>query len=277
MTRLLTTDIKNIPNSLPDYDTKLVAKTGCSLLQLSCHATGVSEKTAGKSLQNTRVAVIPITTGLGLLQGFCEAVAAIANHMGCQAQVCRQTDVSGIAEAIASDVDIVMMADEQRFIALNLNTRKIADNAEATAKGFITALHLMNGSSLTQQRVLVLGCGAVGQNAVLALLKYNYRVAVYDIDPLKSASVLETCAPGAPGFLQQVTDLEEALLDHVLIVDATPAGAFILPRHIQADTMISAPGMPLGLDQAALAAIRHRLIHDPLQIGVATMLTMALN
>jgi len=275
MTRLLTTDIKDIPNSLTAYDAELVAKTGRSLFQIACQAAGVSEKTAGKSLQSTRVEVIPITTGLGLLQGFGEAVAAIANHMGCRAHVCQQTDVAGIVEAIASDVDIIMMADEKRFIALNLNTRKIADNAEATGRGFVTALHLMAASSSKEQRVLVLGCGPVGQHALKTLLEYKYPVSVYDMDPLKSAALLDTLGPDANRFIHQPSDLEDALLNHTLIVDATPSGGFICARHIKAESMISAPGMPLGLDRAARAALGKRLIHDPLQIGVATMLTMA--
>jgi pyrrolysine biosynthesis protein PylD len=275
MTRLLETDIIDIPKNLAAYDAELIAKTGCTLFQIACHAMGISESSARDSIKNARVGVIPITTGLGRLQGFCKAVAAIVKHMGCQAFVCQQTDVAGIVEAIASEVEIIMMADEQQFIAINLYTHKIADNAEATAKGFVTALYLMAGSSLKDQRVLVLGCGPVGQHAVNTLLEIDGLVSIYDIDPLRSGSLLKKYSPDSQVFLQQSLDLEDALLKHTLIMDATPAGAFIQARHIKAETKISAPGMPLGLDPAALAAIDKRLIHDPLQIGVATMLIMA--
>jgi len=275
MTRLNEADIKNISDDLPDYDAALTTKTGCTLFQIACHTMGVAEKTVGRALEKIRIGVIPITAGLGRLPGFCQAVASIARHVGCQAFVSQQPDVAGIVEAIASKADIIIMADEQRFVALNLNTRKIADNAVATGRGFATALHLMSGSSLCGRRALVLGCGPVGQNAVKALLEYECRVWVYDIDPQRSAAALETCEPGFKGFIHKTNDLEAALHNHVYIVDATPSGAFIQARHIKADTMISAPGMPLGLDRAARAAIGKRLIHDPLQIGVATMLSMA--
>ena len=276
MTRLIEIDIKDIPKDLLVYEAELNAKTSCSLLQIACHAMGVTEKTVKKSLQNVRVGVIPITTGLGRLQGFCEAVAAIASFIGCQADISQQTDMAGFSATIASGADIIMMADEQRFVALNLNTRKIADNAVATGRGFVTALRLMTGSALLYGRVLVLGCGPVGMSAVKILLEYECHVSVYDLDPRKSVLLLETCESGSNGFIQRTDDLESALQNHNYIVDASPAREIIHTRHIKADTMISAPGMPLGLDHAAQIALGSRLIHDPLQIGVATMLIESL-
>jgi pyrrolysine biosynthesis protein PylD len=71
-------------------------------------------------------------------------------------------------------------------------------------------------------------------------------------------------------------DLEEALQKHRLIVDASPAAGIIKERHIKPDTAIAAPGLPLGLCPGALVSIGDRLIHDPLQIGVATMLVLAI-
>ncbi len=276
MTRLIETDIKDIPSHLPAYDAELIVKTGCSLGQIACHAWGATEENIMRRLENMRVGVVPITSGLGRLHGFCEAVAAIADHIGCQAGVSQQTDVAGMVEAIESNVDIIMMADEQRFIALNMNTRKTADNSIATGRGFATALHHMTGSSLWGRSVLVLGCGPVGQNAVKTLLEYDCHVSVYDSNDQTYSSLLELCNPESHGFIRWVNDLETALYEHTFIVDATPAGAFIRKRHIKPDTMISAPGMPLGLDQAAQNAIGNRLIYDPLQIGVATMLVSAL-
>ena len=61
-------------------------------------------------------------------------------------------------------------ADDNRFIALELQHRNIVDNAVATGRGFVTGLQLMAGS-LKDRHVLVLGCGPVGQSAVKALLE----------------------------------------------------------------------------------------------------------
>jgi pyrrolysine biosynthesis protein PylD len=50
----------------------------------------------------------------------------------------------------------------------------------------------------------------------------------------------------------------------------------IKAHHITSETYVSAPGVPLGLDKDARGKISDRLLHDPLQIGVATMVACAL-
>jgi pyrrolysine biosynthesis protein PylD len=69
--------------------------------------------------------------------------------------------------------------------------------------------------------------------------------------------------------------LSTALLRHRCIIDASPATDIIDERHINQDTYISAPGMPSGLSPEALSKISDRFLHDPLQIGVATMIVEA--
>jgi pyrrolysine biosynthesis protein PylD len=67
-------------------------------------------------------------------------------------------------------------------------------------------------------------------------------------------------------------DLEEALRRHSIFFDASPAADIIRSEHIQPQTLIAAPGIPLGCTTEAYGLVKDRLIHDPLQIGVATML-----
>lgn len=275
MTRLTTWDIQDISKELPAYDTSLIEKTGCSLGQIACLAMQANQKDIQASIQNVQVGAIPMMSGEGILGGFCETVAAIVTHLGCNAFVTRNQDVSGIAEAIEKKARILMFADEDRFIALDLHHRRIVDNAMATARGFVTGLGLMAGN-LKGQRVLVLGCGPVGQNAIKALLKKGCRVSVYDVDPGAYEMLSAASGRADDDKLQIMDDLESALTRHKLIVDATPAADIITARHIKPDTIVSAPGMPLGLDGAAKRAIGNRLLHDPLQIGVATMLVGAL-
>jgi len=43
-------------------------------------------------------------------------------------------------------------------------------------------------------------------------------------------------------------------------------------QHVSGNTLISAPGVPLGLTPQALMAASSRLLHDTLQLGVAAML-----
>mgnify|MGYP001820172655 CR=1 FL=1 len=275
MTRLKTSDIQGIPEGLPAYESSLMEKTGCSLRQLACRAMEVDEKDILESLENSLVGVVPMTSGGGALKGFCGTVAKIASHIGCNAFATRGTDASGIAEAMEEKADILMFADENRFVALDMQHRKVVDNADATGRGFVTGLHLMAGN-LKDKKVLVLGCGPVGQCVVKALAKTGCRIAVYDIEPAAYDRLPGKFKNNPDVEIQFLYKLDPALHQHELMVDASPAGGFIRARHIKAHTIISAPGMPLGLDRSALTAIGNRLLHDPLQIGVATMLVGAL-
>lgn len=275
MTRLTTSDIQGIAEELPAYESSLMEKTGCSLRQLACRAMEVAEKDIKTSIEHTLVSVIPMTSGVGELKGFCGTVAKIANHIGCKAFSTRSTDASGIAEAVENKADILMFADENRFVALDMQHRKLVDNADATGRGFVAGLHLM-AESLKDRKVLVLGCGPVGQCAVNALVKTGCRISVYDIEPAAYDPLSAKFKNDPDVEIQFLHKLDPALQQHALMIDASPAGSFIRERHIQPHTIISAPGMPLGLDGAALAAIGDRLLHDPLQIGVATMVVGAL-
>jgi pyrrolysine biosynthesis protein PylD len=276
MTRLTTWDIQSITDGLPTYDASLIKKTGCSLRKIACLAMEVTEKDIQASLERAVIGVIPMTSGDGVLNGFCEMVSEIANYLGCRTFVTGKTDAAGIAEAAERNADILMFADEDRFIALHMQHRKIVDNAVATGKGFVAGLGLMAGG-LKDKKVLVLGCGPVGQSAVRALGEKGCRISVYDIDPVAYDHLSKTFSDDTDVDVLFLNDLDLALKNHELIVDASPAGDFILAQHITSQTLISAPGMPVGLDKAALEAIGNRLLHDPLQIGVAAMVVGALS
>ncbi len=276
MTRLTTCDIQGITDVLPAYDASLIKKTGCSLQQIACLTMEVTENDIQASRERAVVGVVPMTSGGGVLRGFCGMVSEIAGYLGCRTFVTGKTDAAGIAEAAERDADILMFADEDRFIALHMRHRKLVDNAVATGRGFVTGLGLMAGG-LKDKKALVLGCGPVGQSAVRALGEKGCRVSVYDIDPAAYEHLSKTFSDDAEIDVHFLNDLDPALRHHELIVDASPAGNFILAPHITPRTIISAPGMPVGLDKAALEAIGNRLLHDPLQIGVAAMVVGALS
>jgi pyrrolysine biosynthesis protein PylD len=271
VTRLTTGDIQGISRELPLYEASLMKKTGCSLRQLACMAAGVTEKDIQASMERAVIGLIPMTWGGGILEGFCETVAKIAGHIGCTAFVTRKRDAAGIVEAVEENAHILMFADEERFVALDMQRRGLVDNADATARGFVAGLHLMAGD-LKDRNVLVLGCGPVGRGAVKALLKTGSRVSVYDIEPTAYARLSAELNDGQGDCVHFLNNLGPALDRHELIVDASPAADVIQTRHISAHSIVSAPGVPVGLDRSALAAIGDRLLHDPLQIGVATML-----
>jgi 3-methylornithyl-N6-L-lysine dehydrogenase len=270
MTRLKEEEIKQIGCGLHAYDAGLIKKTGHSLKQIAMRAAGLSEREMGEAMASTRVAVVPVTCGQGIITGFAGAVGGILRHIGANAFQPEVPDIGGLAESVARGADIVFGADDQRFIALHLSLKKVIDNAEATASGYVEALSCIAGS-LDGREVLVLGgAGQVGWHAVSALRKKGAKVAVYDPDQRRLASLLkdrETIVE---------SNLEEALRRHSLLFDASPAVNIIRVEHIKAETMIAAPGIPLGLTEGAYNLVKERLIHDPLQLGVATMLAEAL-
>jgi pyrrolysine biosynthesis protein PylD len=274
VTRLVSTDIASIPEQLLDYEQQLRSRIGCGLLGLAGLAVSLEERPLAERLKGTIVAVVPMDSGLGVIEGFAAALQAIAAHLGFTAFVTRHSDVGGLAEAYARDAGILLAADDLDFVAINLRTRRVADNSGCTARGFAAALDRLCGG-VRGRPVLVLGCGPVGRQALRALGERGAEVAVHDIKLERAQAAAAEL--GASGRLVRVEpDLERALLAHELIYDATPAPGFIRERHIGPRSCVSAPGVPLGLDAVALKAIGSRLVHDPLQIGVAVMLAEVL-
>jgi pyrrolysine biosynthesis protein PylD len=113
-----------------------------------------------------------------------------------------------------------------------------------------------------------MGCGPVGRSAVQALLKLNSKISIYDVNS-DCYNLLFKVIDKAD--IHIINHLDKALHEHEFIIEATPVGDVIHTDHIDSKTFISAPGFPLGLDEAAVTKIGNRLLHDPLQIGVATM------
>lgn len=273
MTRLIAEQISAIPGAIKEYDAELLSKTGCTLKELAVEAAG-----AGAAKVNplvVKVAVVPITAGLGTIEGFTEAIKAIAAHLGFEAFITEQSDVGGLVEAYGHDADIVIMADDNCYVAINLKTRSIAGNDEATALGYTTALVKITGG-LQHKEVLLIGAGPIGINAAEALAEAGARLVICDIDREKEKSLADRISikygvPVASGL-----ELEQALAGKPVIFDASPAENIIKADLVDDETLVAAPGLPLGLEPEAHQKVINRLIHDPLQIGTAVMLFKAM-
>ncbi|MEE9520381.1 MAG: 3-methylornithyl-N6-L-lysine dehydrogenase PylD [Dehalococcoidales bacterium] len=266
MARCLTKeDVIEVVEKLPAYDAELVRKTGLSLKDIATRSMGVSEEKAKAAIASHKVAVVPITAGEGVVEYFSEAVTGILNYLGADVFKTSSTDIAGVAEGVEKGADIVFFADDNRFIALNLALRKVIDNAESTAKGYATALEAMAGG-LTQRKVLVIGgTGRVGWNAVLSLKHKGAKVAAIDLNQDRMESL------GKEHKIIVERNLEEALGRYTLFFDASTSANIIQAKHIKPETLIAAPGMPLGLTEEARSLVKERLIQDVLEIGVATM------
>lgn len=268
MTRLTGKSLVGIDKELDEYNMELLRKTGCTLRGIASRAAGVAETEVRDAGSSAPVAVIPITSGEGIIGHFSQAVQSIVSYIGFASFVTREHDVAGLAEGIKEGAKIVFLADDNCFIAMNLSRGLVVDNAEATARGYVAALECMAGG-LHSRDVLVIGAGQVGRSAVCALKKLGAKVAVFDINQAKTEILLREY-----GVLKE-ENLAEALQRYAILLDASPAAEIIRAEHIKANTIIAACGIPLGLSTEAYSLVKDRLVHDPLQIGVATMLAMA--
>ncbi len=271
LTRLKTDDIEHIKSSLDIYDRQLKQRTGRTLLGTACHAAGVDEDAIIERTQGYAIHVVPITGGLGIISDFSETVSGILDYLGFNAAVAPATDVTGVAHAFESGAHAVMMADDHRFVAIDLYTRQVVDNSEATGRVFAAALELMADES-QQTNALILGCGPVGEAAARYLRTMDYSLCLYDIRPEPARALkerLEKEIPDRPIRIE--TDLAYALTQTPLVIEATPA-AEAIPDHLITDHLrVSAPGVPLGVTPNGELRLKDRLVHDKLELGVAAM------
>ncbi len=272
MTRLKQDDIYQISKSLEQLDMELMAKTGLTLRGIACAASGVDEGQTSGSIAGITAAVVPVTAGLGIISGFSDTVSAILKHIGFSSFTTDSTDAGGVSEAFLRRADLLLMADDHCFTALNLGNLKVVDNAEATARGFVAGLERMSGG-FDRKTVLVLGCGPVGSAAAIALIQRGARVALFDLVRERAEALATELPTGIATVVK--TDLDTALMKYNHLIDATPSGAFIKARHISVKTIAAGPGVPVGLDSDALSTMNDRFLHDPLETGVATMAVLA--
>jgi len=274
MTRLREDDIHPIPGRLDGYDASLRRMTGASLRQIACRAAGVDEALIMDALDRVRIAAVPVTSGLGVIGGFSRTVAAIVSHIGFETFVTESCDVAGIAEGFKRGADILMLSDDERFVAITPGRQQVVDNSRATAQGFVSGLEFMKGG-LAGEWVLVLGCGPVGVAATKALIDRGASVALCDIKRERALAALREVGQEASDRIRMEDTAHAALGRYELIFDATNAGNFIEAAHLTPRTMVAAPGMPCALTPEAMARNRDRVLHDPLEIGTATMAVLA--
>jgi pyrrolysine biosynthesis protein PylD len=271
MTRLQSDDIRHISSRLADYSRDLETKTGRSLPGIACHAWGTAEDRFNERRHLKKICVVPVTAGLGIISRFSHTVADILAFLGCRAAVADRADVAGMADAVESGFDAVMMADDNRFVAIDLCTRQVTDNAEATGRGFAAALDSMAGH-IRNRDVLVMGCGPVGAAGAAFLAYLGARVALLDRDRSAAERVKHAVSQQCPTSVITIEqDLDTALSRHRFILEATPSPDTIPRARVSPDMRVAAPGVPPGVSPGAAALLGPHLVHDTLEIGVAAM------
>lgn len=274
MTRLRTEDIKHIPQELKVYDQQLLDKTGNTLKGIASHAVDLPDNEFKEIVKSFKVCVIPLTCGRGVINRFSATVSGIISHLGFHSFVAQNSDVAGIAEAFEKKSAIILLADDNRFVAINVHTKYVSDNIEMTAKGFVAGLDLM-ASGLKGKTVLVIGCGEVGCYTAKILVNMGVLVSVCDINPQLASTLQKEIADVLKTIIQIDNSWHSASGKYQYIIDATPAADLIDASVITPDTYVAAPGVPCGLSSEARKILSNRYLHDPLQIGVATMVINA--
>ncbi len=256
MSRLTEKDIENVTVSLQKLDEDFLKITGKNMREISAFAVG----NESLNFENLKVAVVPITSGLGIIGGFSQTVCEILKHIGVDAFVTEKTDVSGIYEAFQK-ANCVFYADDDTFIAVNHINGKISENSEATGLGFASALALASGD-IKGKEVLVLGAGKVGLAAADFLHKKGAKIYIYD--PNKDEN------DNLP--YQKVQNPDGKRFSY--IVEATPCKAVVNEKNASENAVITAPGVPFGVcpEFAKKISKSGNIIHNPLELGVAAMM-----
>lgn len=280
MTRLNTQMINNLAEELAEFEALLTRQTGKTLLELAKSAEGQPSVACfgpppflytPPDPSTCRVAVVPVTAGLGIIPGFAQSVGSILRYLGFPTIVTENKDVAGLSQAIQGGANMVFMADDASFIALNLNTGVCIDNGLATGQIFATALleAISQQTRLTDlrgQKVAVLGLGPVGQAAVTQLIRSGVEPVVYDPDQRAVAKV------AGETRLHIASSVEAALVQTPYVIDASPVPNIIGAELVTPQTIISCPGIPCGLTEWAQEKLDpERLIQHPLALGVVLM------
>jgi pyrrolysine biosynthesis protein PylD len=267
MTRLTETDVTTLTRDLEAVEARLLEATGLGLRDLALRT--VTDENRCVQLRGARVAAVPMSSGKGVIPGFSACVVATLLHLGCDAWMTTQPDVRGMQAAVAAGATILFLADDHRFIALNLTKDCSVDDDPATADGYVTALEAAAGG-LERREVLVLGLGPVGRAAVRRLASRGAKVLVAEPDTERIAAARDV------GLGFEVVELADGIARCDLVFDATPAAGIIGAADVREGTIAAVPGMPSAFTEAAQEILGVRHIHEPLAIGVAVMAARAL-
>ena len=262
MTRLKTEWIDHMPTGMDAYNRMLKERTGLDLSGLVMQAYDLSGEELDRLRRTVKVCAVPVTQGLGIIGSFSESVASIVRSMGFQAEVSPATDVEGIFRAKSSGAQVIFLADDERFIALNTENGRVGENDRCTALGYIEAARAMaarRGKELRELRVLQIGYGRVGRIAAELLTERGIAFDLYDKDPGKGTQYRKTLS-------------QKDFRDYDVILDFTNEGGWIEADMVREDALYLSPGVPLSLTPEAARLLQGNSLYDQLEIGTAMML-----
>jgi pyrrolysine biosynthesis protein PylD len=262
VTRLTAADVAGVGADWPAFEARLRDLTGTGLLGLAASTLDLPPGPAASAMSDQLVAVVPDDSGGGLIEGFGEALAETARHLGARAFLTAPGD---FAAARSGRATMTLSAGDDDFLAVSLTSGRVSENGQATGRIYAEALRLMAGGLIASRRVLVIGAGPVGRAAAGHLVRRGAAPIFFDLDPAKAARA----AGQIPGAAAWTPAAGRAPEDFDLFVEASTAASLwpSLPRG----ALVSAPGMPRALLESPLV----RQWHEPLATGTAMMILEA--
>lgn len=255
MALLTPEDLKNINKQLQEADSAVRRVTGLDI-------KGVCEAFYGTTPCCEKVGIVPITSGNGIIGNFSASLHAITQYFGFDSFVTGMPDVSGYYEAVRNKAEIILMADDNTFVAHNLKNGKIANNQLCTGTIYaeIASRHLKTDS----KDVLVIGLGKVGFPGAAHFVHSGFNVYGYDADK----SVLEKTVSNL-GITPFDPDKPRKFS---IIFEATPCANTISEAVLSENCVISTPGIPCAISSELRKKYAVELVMEPLGIGTASML-----
>lgn len=255
MALLTPEDLKNINRQLQEADSAVLRVTGLDI-------KGVCKVLYGTSPCSEKIGIVPVTSGNGIIGNFSASLHAITQYFGFDSFVADMPDVSGYYEAVRNGAEIILMADDNTFLAHNLKNGKIANNQPCTGRIYaeIASRHLKADS----KEVLVVGLGKVGFPGAAHFVHKGFRVYGYDPD----RKLLE----------KTVSNLGIIPFDPLnpkkfsIIFEATPCANTIPEAVLSEHCVISTPGIPCAISEELQKKYDAEVVMEPLGIGTASML-----
>ena len=269
MTRLKTEWIDYMLDGMNDYNNSLKTKTGFDLAGLTMDTFEIPKERYDRLAGSLLISAVPVTQGEGIIGSFSDSVAAIVRSMGFRAYVSEDTDVEGIYGSILMDADVIYMADDTRYLAFSRDNGSFGENNYATALGFIMVLKAMMkkaGLDISKEKILVIGNGLVGEEAVQILLNHGIDFDMYDKDP-KAVEAFKDLDTG-----KYTLSSPDEIKNYRFILDFTNEGGWLKDEMLTEDVIYASPGVPLSLDEKAAERLQNTAVYDNLEIGTAMML-----
>jgi len=255
MALLTPEDLDNINRQLHEADSTVRRVTGLDI-------KGVCKDFYGTTPCCEKVGIVPVTSGNGIIGNFSESLHAITEYFGFDSFVTSMPDVSGYYEAVRNGAQIILMADDNTFLAHNLKNGKIANNQPCT--GIIYAEIASRYLKADSKDVLAVGLGKVGFPGAAHLVNKGFRVYGYDADKdlLKKTVSSLGITPFDPENSRKFS----------IIFEATPCADTVPESVISENCVISTPGIPCAISRELQEKYGVELVMEPLGIGTASML-----